>query len=165
MKTCRAVLISLFLLAGALSAQQAAAPEAESPLKSTMTSFIVQTTAEGESFAPADKIEPGNVIEYRIVYRNEADRPLRQIKAGALIPESTFYVPESATASGSQDLLFSIDGGETYAVPPIHYTRSKEDGTTEQAVASPDMYNRIRWVIPVLEPGAERTLVYRVQVQ
>lgn len=162
MNTYRAFVLSALLTVG-LSAQPA--PEATSPLQSTMAAFTVVSTDEGEALEPAVNIQPGNVIEYHIVYRNIADRPLKEIKAGALVPESTVYIDGSATGAGSKALEFSIDGGKTFAVPPIHYTKTNEDGSTDEAIATPEMYNNIRWTIPVLNAGAEKTLVYRVRVQ
>lgn len=157
-------LFAATLLPIASQAQNAAA---ESPLQSELKVFVVGTDAEGEeTLVATESIEPGQTVEYQLTYSNVSEGALSRIRAIGPVPESTFYIGDSATEKASVLLEYSVDGGETFSVPPLQVTITDEEtGETETIEARPEHYNQLRWTIPTLAPGQSIDLKYRVTVR
>jgi uncharacterized repeat protein (TIGR01451 family) len=160
----RASLVFLALsLLGAPFALTAQTPE--SPLASSLAVFVVETTEDGaEALASRETINPGEVIEYQLTYENVSERPLRQIRAVGQIPAETAFIEGSPVPAGTYPIEYSLDGVE-FAAPPLTYEKVNEDGSTEEAVATPSMYRALRWTIPELAVGEKEVLHYRVTVR
>ncbi len=160
---CTAVCGLIVSLAAGLVAAQ---DQRQSPLHSELRAFVVKTTVGGEEqFTPAEMVEPGDVIEYRLHYGNVSDDALTEIMALGPIAESTDYVKGSATTTLLTTPQFSIDQGRTFQVEPVVYRVELADGTVEEREATPDMYTHVRWLIPELSPEATTDLHYRVRVR
>lgn len=159
---------ALFGLAGSIMTVGLAAAEdqPESPLRSELRAFVVETREDGEEeFTPAEMVGPGEIIEYRLHYENISDTALTEIMALGPIAEPTDYVPDSATATLLMTPQFSIDQGSTFQVEPVVYRVELADGTVEEREATPDMYTHVRWHIAELKPQATTELRYRVRVR
>lgn len=118
-----------------------------------------------ERFTPVSEALPGDVVEYRLHVRNESgtDHGPGRVVVSVPIPEMVAYVPDSAGPPDEERVLieFSVDGGETYATPPVLI---EEDGV--RTTVPPADYDHVRWTLVVpLEAGAEETLYYRVEVR
>lgn len=138
-----------------------------------MEGFVVsETTLEDgsveEQFVPAETVDPGNIIEYRVNLLNQGDTVLERVQASGPVPESTFYLDNSASAPEDAWLEFSIDGGETFDTAPIMVTIVNDEGEEEEIEVPPEDYTAVRWTLLVpLEAGAEqsKSFSYRVQVR
>ena len=136
------------------------------PLKSEMTAFRVGTDADGkETLTSAESVEPGETVQYVLTYTNVSETALSQIKVDGPVPDQMVFVGDSVNSPAGVPVEYSIDGGQTYAVPPIKFKQRKDDGTVVEAVATPDMYTGVRWTLSSLAAGAEVKLSYRVQVR
>ena len=112
-----------------------------------------------------DKTFPGQTIEYVLVYSNISDEPLTEVKMIGPIPEATEYIANTASEVPGVTKEFSIDKGISYSPEPIKYMKKLDDGTEEEAIATPDMYTHIRWSKAVFEPNSNVEFRYRVKVK
>jgi uncharacterized repeat protein (TIGR01451 family) len=164
----RLTALALALAFAPLQAQPAApAAPAASPLASELQAFLVvpATDTAPETLRPVEKVEPGQIVEYKLTYTNRSDAPLRTIGIDGPVPAEVVFVADSARQPEGQPVLYSVDGGITFSAPPVKYKKQLADGSIVDAIATPDQYNRLRWVVPVLAPGASIELVYRVRVR
>ncbi|GAB5559201.1 MAG: hypothetical protein SynsKO_08480 [Synoicihabitans sp.] len=136
------------------------------PLKSEMKAYRVVTDAEGEeTLVATDNVEPGETVEYVMTYSNVSDQTLNQIRVQGPVPPEMVYVADSASKPAGVLVEYSVDGGQTFSVPPVKYQKQLEDGTIVEAVATPDLYNLVRWTISSLSGSDSATLRYRVSVR
>ena len=85
---------------------------AQGALTSEMQAWLVTTQADGpESFAPANSVEPGQVIEYRTIYTNAGASTISGLTVVGLVPAGTVYIGGSATTPVGHVFEASVDGG------------------------------------------------------
>jgi uncharacterized repeat protein (TIGR01451 family) len=131
--------------------------------------FVInQTTAAdgsvSEEAKPATTARPGQIVEYRLVARNETDTTL---PAGTVIitgpvPPGTTFVPESATPKDERILTEYSADGTNFADADSPILSGEGDN---RSVVDPAAYRAVRWTLLVpLEPAQEETFVYRVTV-
>lgn len=159
-------LISCFSLLALLAGVSPLAAQDANPLKSEMTAFRVMVGDDGkESLVATDSVEPGQTVEYVMKYSNVSDQALSQIRVQGPVPAEMIYVAESASKASGVLLEFSVDGGQTFSVPPVKYQKQLEDGSIVEATATPDLYNLVRWTIATLAGNDATSLKYRVSVR
>lgn len=141
------------------------AQDAESPLKSELQAFLVIAGERGDELTETDEVQPGGLVEYLLTFTNQSDGPLNRILATGIIPPETVVLPGTLTQPEGLQPRFSIDNGESFHLPPVTYTVTKEDGSLEVKTATPDMYQQIRWEIPSLPPAKSLRFTYRVRVK
>ncbi|MEM1106530.1 MAG: hypothetical protein AAGH87_09090 [Pseudomonadota bacterium] len=144
-------------LAAALALAAPAA--ADGPLRSELTAFIVTVDEDGaEMFEQVDEVEPGDLVEYRLVYTNTSEAPLEGLVVSAPVPASTDLVLGSETTQVPGIFEASIDEGANWGAPPIFL----EPGTE----ADIDDYDLVRWSPETaITPGEEWLFAYRVSVE
>lgn len=156
-KRLRAVLLSTLFLFGLLSG--AAFAQGDNPIEVRIEAYIVsQVTAEDgsvtERFSESSTARPGQVVEYRVFATNtdETTLPAESVSVNGPIPDSSTYVPGSATPSSEEVRTeYSLDG-EAFSEAPE---------TTEGETA----YRAVRWtLLTPLEPQQEEQFVYRVTI-
>jgi uncharacterized repeat protein (TIGR01451 family) len=134
---------------------------AQSDVAVSLAASRVSLDADGkESLAAAEKANPGDLIEYRAVYRNPATAPVRQLAATLPIPPGTEFIPGTAQPRGA---LASLDG-RTFEAMPIKRTVRLDDGREVVREVPLSEYRYLRWSIGELAAGAERTVRARVRV-
>ena len=140
--------------------------QTENPLKSEMKAFRVETDPTGqEKLTATENVEPGQVVEYVVTYANISDQTLKQIKVDGPVPAEMTFVADSVRQPDGVSVEFSVDGGLTFSVPPVKYQKQLEDGKIVEAIATPDLYNRIRWTIGEMPAGTTTKLHYRTLVR
>lgn len=131
--------------------------------------FLVNqvTDADGtvkEDLKPATTARPGQIVEYRLVARNETDTtlPAGTVSITGPVPNGTTFVPDSATPTDERiSTEYSADG-TNFADSASPILSGEGDN---RAVVDPKAYKAVRWTLLVpLEPGKEETFVYRVTV-
>ncbi|HOL49199.1 MAG TPA: hypothetical protein PLW07_01335, partial [bacterium] len=81
------------------------------------------------------------------------------------IPNGTTYILNSASGKDTE-ISFSIDGGKYFQKPPVKYLVKKPDGSTEEKIATPEMYTHIMWTIKKPIPaGASGEVSFSVKVK
>jgi uncharacterized repeat protein (TIGR01451 family) len=114
---------------------------------------------------PVGTAVKGDILVYTVTYKNEGISPAVGASIGNPIPKGTVYIPESAKGKGTE-ISYSIDGGNYYQNAPVVYLVKKADGTTQEKVATPEMYTHIRWLIKIPIPaGASGEVEFKVKVQ
>ena len=165
MKKLTHLLSCLSLIALVAGVSPLAAQDA-SPLKSEMSAFRVMTDAEGkETLVATDNVEPGQTVEYVMKYSNLSDQPLSQIRVQGPVPAEMVFVAGSASKLPGVVVEFSVDQGQTFSVPPVKYQKQLEDGSIVEAIATPDLYNVVRWTIASLPGNGATSLKYRANVR
>ncbi|WP_306117995.1 MULTISPECIES: hypothetical protein [unclassified Roseitalea] len=159
--------IVLALPAFAQQAEPAATAPAEDrpPVASSLQAMIVTRDDEGnEVMAPAERVDPGSVIEYRIAHRNQSGDALTGFIVQGPIPEGTAFVGDSAR-SGEAMRFEVLVPGEDWQTEPAYKTIVNDDGEKQRVLAAPSEYRTVRWVLtqPLADETAA-TAVYRVRV-
>jgi uncharacterized repeat protein (TIGR01451 family) len=101
-------------------------------------------------------VQPGDIIKYTVIAKNNSRCPLKNLILKLPIPRSTIYLKNSATAIDGAELLFSIDGGKTFVEQPKVGTQP----------APPTAYNYLRWRFRgLLATNAQVVTTYKLQVK
>lgn len=111
-------------------------------------------------------VEPGTTIEYELAVTNVSDNPIGDIVLAPEIPAGTTYVGGSEQlGDGALLLQFSIDGGQTFRVPPIRYVVTDSNENELEMIATSDLYTDLRIaLLRSLEPTEQVSFSYRVKV-
>lgn len=111
-------------------------------------------------------VQSGNVLRYRLVGKNEGDRPIKNLTLKQPIPKGTVFILKSAQANNqSAQITYSIDGGRSFvAAPTVQITLA--NGKVETRPAPPEAYTHIRWNLPgMLAAKAPISVEYQVKVR
>jgi len=156
-----------FLLAGVVAASSAPsiAGRPAGPLLKVELGGVVQRGSESVSLDAAGKVNPGEVLAWRMAVSNLGDAPSPSVwSVDGDVDAATVYVPGSARADGSPAVTFSIDGGRTFSALPMEtYT----DGGVEKRRPAPvEAYRVVRftWASPI-SPGEVRAAHYKARVR
>lgn len=132
---------------------------------------VIRKDAQGKevvSWENKDKltVQPGDVLRYRLVGKNESNRPIRNLRLNLPVPRGTVFILKSAKASvATAQVIYSIDGGRTYSANPTVEVKLP-NGKVEKRPAPAEAYTHIRWQFP--EPLPAKTSVnveYQVRVR
>ena len=139
----------------------------DNPLKSSMEAYTVELDADGrEVFSKADKAIPKQVIEYRLKYANESERPLNKLAITGPIPSNTQYIADSAATMSRANLVVSIDDGENWESEPVVREVKQPNGQIERVIIPAEQYTHVRWqAASPLRGNSEQEYRYRVQIQ
>ncbi len=92
------------------------------------------------------KVQPGEVLRYRVNGGNNGDKAVNNLAINQPIPQGTEYVLESATVNQNKGakITYSIDGGKTFVENPTVKVKLS-DGTVETRPAPAKAYTHARW--------------------
>ena len=154
--------IVAFLLAVAM-----AGPGWAGPLENELVAYLVQIDADGkESLTRTTAAAPGEIIEYRLIYRNVGSGELSGLVVDGPIPANTSYVAKSASSQVPNEFMVSIDGGKTWDQEPVRRMKKGDSGQQEEVVIGPDNYTHLRWVaLEPLAPKVRQEYRYRVRIR
>ena len=89
-------------------------------------------------------VQPGDVLRYTVDGSNSGDVAAKGLSITQPVPDQTSYMLGSASTEGSAEVVYSIDGGQSFvAEPKIEVTLP--DGTVELQPAPADMYTHVQW--------------------
>lgn len=128
-------------------ADVATAVNSASKVEAKLTGFKVTRDAENkEVLSPADKVAPGDLLKYQVVYQNNGKSLLKQLTATLPLPIGTTYVADSARPA---HVAASLDGKE-FAVIPLKRLVKKADGKFEEQIIPFAEYRALRWELGTL---------------
>ena len=160
--------LAIAIAAAAGAASRPAHAAASSPAKPSAGSVAVELSAQRvtkdqgkEVLVPADEAKPGELIEYRALYRNDGASEAKGLMATLPIPRGTQYVAGSALPRGVQA---SLDG-RTFAPVPLKRTVKTADGRTVVQDVPVAEYRALRWPLGALPSRDQRTVSARVRVE
>ena len=154
------------LSAAIASVAAIAANQKKQPVSLAMNAFVVQQDNKGrEILKPAKKAEPGQKIEYQLVYANSSKSAMR---AGAItgpIPAETHYIANSSNTRIQSKLLVSIDAGKSFEQEPVTRQKKMPNGKMKTVVIPAEKYTHVRWKpVKGLGAGEQQRYHFRVQV-
>ena len=160
-------LTALLVLAAAAAVR---AQEAQPKLDLTMTGAkevrVQENGVEVIKQAPVESTASGDILVYTIAYANAGAAPVVGAGITGNVPDGTRLILGSEQQEAGIDVLFSINGGQTFLPLPITVPVKQADGTVQRQPAPPDMFTQIRWQFTApLPPGAAGKVSYKVKVK
>ncbi len=140
---------------------------AKGPVTGEIQAFIVSLNSDGsEDITAAEEAEPGQVMEFQIVFTNNGDSGVNGIQVVDPIPENTKFISDSHSSDVSALFEVSIDGGETFETEPVRRIETQADGTQQEVTIAADQYTHVRWLADKELPsnGGSHRYSYRVSV-
>ena len=112
----------------------------------------------------ASHVLPGDTVRYHLVFTNTSAGAVHGIVLDNPIPAGLRFAAGSAKADRADvAILYSIDGGKTFAAAPM--IDAVVDGRHEQQPAPAEMYTHVRWTVRGDVPkGAQIRAEYDAQV-
>lgn len=110
-------------------------------------------------------VQPGDVLRYTVDGANSGDVEAKGLSVTQPVPAQTTYVLTSAQSDSSAEIVYSIDGGQSFvAAPMVEVTLP--DGTVELQPAPAKMYTHVQWNFGDDLASAQAVkATYNVQVQ
>ena len=161
------VAVGLALASGSVRAQEAAQQERTPEALVISATILHWDQARPQTIDAPDRdpnrVELGDVVEYRLVFTNITGRPVDNIQFTDPLPEGMHYLQGTAGADREDvDVEFSLDGGTSYSERPM--VEVVVDGRTELRPASPEVYTNIRWTVHgEVQPDASVTAAFQVR--
>jgi len=120
------------------------------------------TKSQGrEVLAPAEQARPGDLLEYRALYKNDGKSEARGLAATLPIPRGTQYVPGTALP---RRVEASLDG-HTFAPVPLTRKVRLADGRTVTRDVPVSEYVALRWPLGALPASQSRAVTARVRIE
>jgi len=133
---------------------------ARADVTSQLSAVKVSVGADGkETFAAAPSVKPGELIEYRVDYRNKGDETARTLEVTLPIPVGLEFQPGSPQPGGARA---SLDG-KTYQDMPLKRMVRQADGKEVEQVVPVSEYRFLRWTAGDL--GAGKTTRYSARMR
>ena len=159
--------LSLFILQAnvAYAAPTVAVSNNQSQVESQLTANRIEMGANGELLKSADKVAPGDVVEYRTRYINKGNSGVNGLNATLPIPVGASYLPDTAKAtnSGGGTAQASLDG-VSFAAIPLKRVVKAADGKEKQELVPYADYRAVRWNLGQLAAGKEMLVSLRVRI-
>jgi uncharacterized repeat protein (TIGR01451 family) len=158
--------LALAMHSGFAYAEQAqAAPSTEvkkeEPLAITLTAQKVTKDAKGkEVFSKADKVKPGDVVEYGANYANVSEAALNGVLATLPVPKGMEYIDRSANPA---TVTATLDGVKFEAVPLKRIVKDKSGKEVTQLVPVTE-YRALRWALDEIQVKKATTVSARMLV-
>lgn len=156
-------ILTLALSAGVLSA----AAFANTSVHGQISAYIVSQDAKGqEKVIPAEQTEPGQTMEFQIVFTNDGETNVKGIQVIDPVPENTQYIGTSNHSDVPAMFEVSIDGGVTFESEPVYRIETQADGTQKRVVIPASQYTHLRWTPEqeLASNGGQQRYIYRVSV-
>lgn len=115
-------------------------------VQTTVQKEITLVNAAGESetrLVPVTTVVPGDEVIYTITFTNLGNESADTITITDPVPQQMRYIEGSAFSAGA-DLLFSVDGGNSWGMPG-ELMVTGDNGSLRLATAAD--YTHIRWVM------------------
>jgi uncharacterized repeat protein (TIGR01451 family) len=156
--------VILALATGPAAAQQAQTPEAL-VVSATILKWGQDSpqSIEAREREDPNRVAPGDVVGYQLVFTNITGRPVNNIQFTDPIPEGMHYLQGTAGADREGvDVEFSVDNGTSYSEQPM--VEVVVNGRTELRPVSPEDYTDIRWTVQGnVEPDGRVTAAFQVR--
>ena len=133
----------------------------QSLVQAVLSAHKVQIKDGKEIFSDdARHARPGDVIEYRVAYRNASLQTIGDVQATLPLPEGTTYQSKSA-----RPIKFTarIEGAREFSATPIK-RNIVEAGRTKEINVPSSEYRELRWNLGELVAGQSKTVSARIVV-
>ena len=134
---------------------------AEAGVEGVLTQTKIVVGADGkESSVSADKVKPGDLIEYQVKYTNKGAAPVGNLNVTLPIPKGLELIGQTDLPRGA---TASLDG-VNFEAAPIKRSVKRTDGTTTLELVPLAQYRALRWVVGQLPAGKSAVMTARVKV-
>ena len=89
-------------------------------------------------------VQPGDILRYTVDGSNSGDVEAKGLSITQPVPNQTSYVLASAKTDSGAEVIYSIDGGQSFVAEPMIEV-TLPDGTVELQPAPAEMYTHIQW--------------------
>ncbi|HVC16306.1 MAG TPA: hypothetical protein VNE18_03305 [Rhodanobacter sp.] len=150
------------LLCVAIIAAAAWTPAAWSAPVVTSQLQVQQVVSEQghERLQPAAAARPGDLLQYRAVYRNSGDAAAGRLLARVPVPAGTTLVANSIQPAGAEA---STDGTHFAPLPLMRSVAGKNGKPHREPVPVADI-RAVRWNLGTLAPGQSASVELRVRI-
>ncbi len=137
----------------------------QEPVSSMLKGFQVVTDANGkEVFKPANRVLPGGLIEYRVMYRNNTDAALPDFTVNGAVPDKTAFVASSQKSDLQTNFEAEIADLGWVSLPAYREVTQPNGSVTKVEVPAAEYLN-VRWVLAKSLPAqSEVNVIYRVRI-
>jgi uncharacterized repeat protein (TIGR01451 family) len=153
-------LVVFFVQSGFVAAEQDDSVKKIKSLVIALTAKKVVSTAGKESFSTADKVKPGDVVEYRAQYTNVSKAVIKGVMADLPVPKGMEYVKDSARPTV---VLATVDGKVYEPVPLKRKVKDSTGKEVTQLVPLPE-YRSLRWALGDIPIEKELAVSARMQI-
>ena len=151
-----ALLTSSFALIGVAHAQST------SPIQGVLDQNLVTVGSGGkETLMPAERVKPGDLLEYRVRYSNKSNAPVNDFAVTLPIPRGLELVAVSDSPRAS---LASTDGSKFEPVPLLRKVTNANGVQITEPVPLAE-YRALRWQVGQLGAGKSAQFVARAKVE
>jgi len=141
---------------------------AAAPVSGEIQAYLVTVDKNGEEkVTKTDQVEPGQVMEFELVFTNNGETSVSGIQVVDPIPENTLFIGESHNSDVQANFEVSIDGGQSFEAEPVIRIETQLDGTQKEVVIPAEQYTHVRWLAKDALPskGGKHRFTYRVSVK
>jgi uncharacterized repeat protein (TIGR01451 family) len=154
-------IFAVTLTSAATLAADSVYAKSEAGVKGTLTQNKVVVAADGkESLASAEKVKPGDVVEYQARYINEGATPVTNLIVTLPIPKGLELIAKTDLPPGA---LASVDSVKFEPTPLKRMVR-RADGTQVAELIPLNEYRALRWQVAQLAAGKSAVFVARAKV-
>lgn len=126
-----------------------------------LAALRVSTTANGqETLQPAREAKPGDLLEYRVIYRNTGTATASRVEATLPIPRDTAYEASARELAPQASL-----DGKRFEPTPLTRSITLPDGRKAIEPVPLAAYRWLRWPLGDLAKNQSTTVRARVRVQ
>lgn len=155
------LLLVLGLVASPTPSLAAASTNPNEPVTADLVAVKVLKDGQGhEVFVDAAAANPGDLIEYRVTYKNHSPQKIQGLEATLPLPVGMEFMPNSASP---KKVLASTDQ-TLFEEVPLRRVIRKPDGSREVVNIPYDQYRALRWKIDQLQPGRSTLVTARARV-
>lgn len=124
-----------------------------------LTASKVVKNAGKETLQPADKMKPGETVEYKAVYKNtDKNAAVKNVQGFLPIPGGMEFVPDTAVPAAP---MASTDG-VNYAKVPLMKKVKGADGKEKEVPVPYSEYRSLRWDLGQIPAGGSKTVSARM---
>lgn len=126
---------------------------------------VVEQGVTVKKLIQPQKMLPGDEVLYTLSYLNKTARPADNVVITNPVPMHTRYKGSSAAGEGA-DIVYSVDGGKSFAAPD-RLTVTVKDKTGKEIVrpATAEDYTHIRWRLKQsVAPGKSGSVQFRAVI-
>jgi uncharacterized repeat protein (TIGR01451 family) len=121
---------------------------------------VVLGANKKETFSSADKVKPGDMVEYRAQYVNVSKAVIKGVVATLPVPKSMEYVKDSARPA----LVSATLDGKLYEAAPLKRNIKDKAGKEVIQLVPLAEYRGLSWSLGEIQAGKSLTVSARMQV-
>jgi uncharacterized repeat protein (TIGR01451 family) len=145
----------------ASSVASAFARDSGAQVEGTLNQSRIVVVNGKETVASADKVSPGDLIEYKVRYVNKGAGPAKDLVVTLPIPKGL----ELAQATDSPKASLASLDGQKFEAMPIKRLVKQADGKELMQEVSLSQYRALRWQVGQLDAGKAANFSARARVE